>query len=142
MDVFRVVQTDLIKTTSAASDHTVNTQILPAWIAARWGVDELQNATTVETDVNAPKDRKVEADTMASLGNAVKVLVEAIRSAQIAAGVEKPIALDVGEILARFGMPTVASAAPLMLTQGDPEQRGAPTGEQLPLALPAAPSTD
>jgi hypothetical protein len=110
MDVFRVVQTDLIKTTGSAWDHTVNTQILPAFIAGRWGTDALQNATTVETDVTPPKDRKIEADTLTSLANALKGMVEAIAAAQISAGVTNPIAVDAGELLARFGVPTTKGA--------------------------------
>jgi len=110
MDVFRVVATDLIKTSSAAWDHTVNTQILPAYIARGWGVDALKNATTVEHDVSEPKDRKIEADTMMSLANAIKGMIEAIRAAQIAAGVTEPIALDVNELVARFGIPVTRIA--------------------------------
>ena len=106
MDVFRYVAKDLIKTTSSAWDHTVSSQILPAFIAGRWGTDAVQNATTVETDVQEPKDRNAEAQTMVSLAGAVKGLVEAIAAAQIAAGTKQPVALDVGELLARFGIPT------------------------------------
>lgn len=107
MDVFRVVQTDLIRTTSDAWDHTVNTQILPPFIGRRWGVDALRNATRIETDVSAPKDRQVEATTLVTLGNAIKGLVESIQSAQLAAGTpaDKIITLDVEELLARFGVP-------------------------------------
>jgi hypothetical protein len=112
MDVFRVVQTDLIKTTASAWDHTVNTQILPAFIGDRWGIEALANATTVETDVTPPKDRKVEADTLQSLANAIKGIVEAVCAAQIAVGAKEPIALDVGELLARYGVPT-GKGAPL-----------------------------
>jgi hypothetical protein len=125
VDVFRVVQKDLIETTARGWDHTVNTQILPAFIGQRWGVDALDNATTVETDTTAPADRKVEADTMLALGNSVKGLVEAIRASQIAAGVDKPIALNVVEILARFGIPTlpgsVRTAKALEESKADPE---------------------
>jgi hypothetical protein len=120
MDVFRVVQTDLIKTTSSAWDHCVSTQILPAFIAGRWGVDALANATTVETDIAAPKDRKVEADTMVSLANAVKGLVEAVQSAQIASGTKEPVAIDVQEILARFGIPTRYSPPELLTKPATP----------------------
>lgn len=145
MDVFRVVQTDLIKTTASNWDHTVNTQILPAFIAQRWGLDALDDATTVETDVSAPKDRKVEADTLVSVANAVKGLVEAIQSAQIAAGVKKPVALDVGEMLARFGIPTrasrVALQAPAAAAGG--KQLALPIGQSEENSSPAAaPGTD
>lgn len=106
MDVFRFVQKDLITSTSTKWDHTVNTQILPAFIARRWGTDALANATTVLTDVQEPKDRLVEANTLVAVASAVKGLVEAIQSAQIAAGTTAPVALDITELLARFGIPT------------------------------------
>lgn len=129
MDVFRVVQSDLIRTTSSAWDHTVNTQILPAFIAQRWGVAALQNATSVETDVAAPKDRKVEADTIVSLANGLKGLVEAITAAQVAAGTPNPVALNVVEILQRFGVPLV------------PGEVRTPAPEAKPAAGDDAPST-
>lgn len=105
MDVFRIVQTDLIRTTAEAWDHTVNTQVLPSFIATRWGVDALKNATTVETDCTPPKDRKVEADTMQSLANAIDSLVKAIAEAQKAGASSTPVTLDLDEMLARFGIP-------------------------------------
>ena len=43
MDVFRVVQTDLIKSTSSGWDHTVNSQILPPFIGQRWGTEALKS---------------------------------------------------------------------------------------------------
>jgi hypothetical protein len=113
MDVFRVVQSDLIKTTATAWDHTVNTQILPAFIAQRWGIGALTNATRLETDVSAPKDRKVEADTLVSLANAIKGLVEAISAAQGAEGDGQGLLrLNIRELLARMGVPTQAGAPP------------------------------
>jgi hypothetical protein len=133
MDIFRVVALDLIETTADEWDHTENTQILPAFIGRRWGTDALKVATTVETEVKAPADRKIEADTFVSVANAVKGLVEAIQAAQVAAGTTNPVALDVQELLARFGIPTQAGA---VLTQ--PAQPGA--GEAEAKALPPRPS--
>jgi hypothetical protein len=128
VDVFRFVQKDLIKTSSSSWDHTVNTQILPAYIGQRWGIDALSNATTLETDVREPADHKIEADTMVSLGNALKSLVEAIAVAQRAAGVTKPVALNVTELLARFGLP---------VTEGAPYEVALPPAPE-PKQLPAA----
>jgi phage gp29-like protein len=105
LDVFRVVQTDLIETSSTSWDHTVNTQILPGFIGNRWGVDALRNATTIQTDVVPPKDKKVESDTYVQLANAIKGLVEAVAQAQVAAGVTEPVAVNVKELLERFGVP-------------------------------------
>jgi hypothetical protein len=110
MDVFRVVAKDLIRTTASAWDHTVNTQILPSFVGRGWGVDALANATTVETDCDEPKDRLVEAQTMAQLGVAVKGLVEAVTLAQTAAGVDTGVAVEVRQLLARFGVPVVDGA--------------------------------
>lgn len=108
MDPFQGVAFDLMRTSSSAWDHTVNTQILPAFIARRWGIDALANATTIETDVSKPQDRKVEAETMVVLANAITGLVDAIAKAQTAAGVEQTaLALNVDELLARNGIPTV-----------------------------------
>jgi hypothetical protein len=108
MDVFRVVQKDLIKGTAEGWDHTVNTQIFPPFIGRRWGVGELENATTIETDIAEPKDKKAEADTMKSLGEAISGLVAAINSAQIAASdASSPVTLNAKEILAGFGLPTI-----------------------------------
>lgn len=111
IDPFRYVQKDLIRTTSANWDHTVNTQILPGFIGSRWGVEALYDATTIETDITEPKDREKEATTLTAVGTAVKALVEAIAAAQRATGdTEKTIALDIREVLARFGIPTVDGA--------------------------------
>lgn len=105
MDVFRIVQTDLIRTTAEGWDHTVNTQVLPAFIAGRWGVDALENATSVETDCTPPKDRKVEADTMQSLANAINSMVDAVAKAQEAGAASTPVMIDLDELLSRFGIP-------------------------------------
>jgi hypothetical protein len=111
MDVFRVVQTDLITTTAEAWDHTVNTQILPAFIAGRWGAERLFNATSITTDTQAPKDRSVEAQTMLSVANAVKGLVEALAAAQSPED-QNLIRLNIVELVRRFGVPIVEGAPP------------------------------
>jgi len=107
MDVFRVVQLDLIRATAEAWDHTVNTQILPAYIGQTWGVEALKNAVTVETEVEAPKERSGEAATYVQLANAIKGLVEAVASAQVSAGIKQPIVVDIEELMARYGVPTI-----------------------------------
>jgi hypothetical protein len=120
LDVFRVVQKDLIKGTARPWDRTVNTQIIAPFVGLRWGVDALKNATSVETDIEAPKDRAAEANTMVTLANGIKGLVEAIKFAQQAGGVgsdgkQTPIYLDYKEILASFGIPWEKGGAPLEL---------------------------
>jgi hypothetical protein len=137
MDVFRVVQTDLITSTSEGWDHTVNTQILPAFVGQRWGIDALKNATTVVTDTTAPKDRKVEADTLQSLANAIKGMVEAINAAQVAAGVAQPIALNLTELMARFGIPTAPTNVALALPAAGEGAGAATTGDTEAVPEPA-----
>jgi hypothetical protein len=138
MDVFKVVARDLIKTTSSSWDHCVCTQILPAFIGRRWGVEALKDAVTVETEVKEPTDRKIEADTMVSLANAIKGLVEAVASAQIAAAVKTPVAVNVQELLASFGIPTTAVAEIVTVAVSSEAGPGAPApAAQNAPALPA-----
>lgn len=111
MDVFRVVQTDLITTTADAWDHTVNTQILPSFIALRWGVEALADAITVKTDTLAPKDRASEASTMVALASAIKGLVEAVDAAKAQGSLAEGVVVNVLELLARYGIPTEQKAA-------------------------------
>lgn len=131
VDPFKVVARDLMKTTASAWDHTVNTQILPAFIGQRWGVDRLATATTVETDVSEPLDRLAEANTFVTVANAIKLLVEAINAAQIAAGVKKPVSLNVIELLERFGVPTQPGAI-LTKSEEQPTAGGGAGGNGVP----------
>lgn len=106
IDVFKVVTDDLMKSTASGWDHTENTQILPAFIGHTWGVEALADAVTVETDVAKPTDRASEANSMVSLANAVKGLVEAVALAQRAAGETSGVTVNVRQLLADFGVPT------------------------------------
>jgi hypothetical protein len=134
LDVFRVVQKDLIKGTSSPWDWTVNTQIIPAYVGQRWGIDALTHATTVETDIEAPKDRAGEANTMVALANGIKGMVEALKEAQAAAGVgsdgkQVPIAIDYKNLLTSFGIKWIDEGAPIQLTLRDPVEAAARLGE-------------
>lgn len=146
MDQFAVVARHLMTRTSSGWDHTVNTQILPAYIGRRWGTDALKNATTIETEVAEPKDRKQQGETMVALANAIKGLVEAIAAAQIAAGMKTElVALNVRELLASFGVPvqgvteivTVATSG--TNSSQDAPAAAAPSSEAAP--APAPPSS-
>jgi hypothetical protein len=107
IDPFAVITKDLITSTADAWAHTENTQILPAFIGQRWGVDALTNATTVEIDTEKPSDKVAAATTMVTLANAIKGMVEAIALAQKAAGDKEPVTVNVKELLASFGVPTM-----------------------------------
>jgi len=131
MDVFRVVQTDLIGTTSGSWDHTVNTQILPGFIGRKWGTDALKNSTRVETDVSAPKDRTVEANTLVTVANAVKGLVEAMAAAQSPDDADH-VRLNLIELLARFGVPTEKGPTPEVSTEPDAAASQNPSDPPIP----------
>lgn len=128
LDVFRVVQKDLIETTADGWDHTVNTQILPAFVGRRWGVDALVDATTIETDSSAPKDRQAEAQVMVTLASAITTLTEAIGKAQLAAGADQALALNLPELLAQYGIPTARApeVGAGLETEEPPPDPGAP----------------
>lgn len=146
VDVFRVVQKDLIETTADAWDHTVNTQILPCFVGQRWGVEALRDATTVETDSTAPKDQAAETTSMTSLATALKTLVESVALAQRAAEVREPVAIDVLELLARFGIPTVRVTEIATVTGGSdspaPTDPGTSPPEVDPPPSPEPPDDD
>jgi len=86
----------LIKATADALSHTINTQILPAWLFDTFGED-VEQGVTMSWDVTPPKDRAQEADAMAKVGGAIKSLTEALAL--------HGVGLDVQEMAERFGVP-------------------------------------
>lgn len=136
IDPFKVVAGNLMRSTASAWDHTVNTQILPPFVGLHWGTDALRNAVTIETDVDEPKDRSAEVAVLNGLGPAIKALVEAAVSAQIAAGVARPIAIDVVELFTRFGIPTVPSNVPLDQMVPPPAGKALGGGDAAPASAP------
>ena len=96
-DVHRSIRADLIKATADALAHTLNTQVLPQYVAARFGEDALANGAVVEWDVAPPKDKASEANALVSVANAIKGLDEALARH----GVE----LDADAMATRFGVP-------------------------------------
>ncbi len=108
MDAFKTVATDLMQNSASNWDHFVNTQIITPFVGLKWGIEDILNATTVETDITAPKDQKVEAETLIALGNAIKALTEALLAHERD--------LDVDELLARFGVPYKAGLPPSAAT--------------------------
>jgi hypothetical protein len=105
-DIHKSIRADLIKATAEGLAYTINTQGLPAWVETVWlppdATDEeidaaLAESPTVEWDVAPPRDRKVEADALLALGNAIT----AWRSALAGTGQD----VDVTMIAAHFGIP-------------------------------------
>jgi hypothetical protein len=113
MDAFQAVAGDLINTTAHGWDHTVSTQILPPFIASKWGVEDVRNATTVLTDTTPPKDQKAQAETFGVLGTAIQNLTGALA----------PYGLqpNVRELMASYGVPVIA-VTPQLATPSAPEK--------------------
>ncbi len=96
-DVHQSIRADIIKDVAAALAYTVNTQILPAWTAARWGIDAIATGPAIEWDVAQPRDMQVEASSMVTVATAITSLSTALAPFSRA--------IDVDELTTRFGIP-------------------------------------
>jgi hypothetical protein len=96
-DVFRAIKTDIVKRCAADAAHTINTQILPQFIAQRHGEAALKQGACIEYDVSRPKDLAVEAASLTATATAISTLREALA----AYGKD----LDIEELVVRFGIP-------------------------------------
>jgi phage gp29-like protein len=96
-DIHRAIRADLIKATADSLAYTVNTQVLPAWVAGEYGEDALDHCPVVEWDVTPPKDRTAEATALNIGAQAIVALTEALR----AQGRE----LDIDAMCLKFGIP-------------------------------------
>lgn len=116
-DIHKSIRADLIKATADALAHTVNTQILPAWLVGLYGEEALDQGVTMSWDVTPPKDLAQEADALTKVAGAIKALTEAL--ALHGEG------LDVHELCERFAVPLadltpeVAAAAENAQNVGD-----------------------
>lgn len=108
-DIHRTIRADLIKDTADGLAHTINTQGLPAFVAARYGASEiLTMPVSLEWDVTPPKDRNAEAQSLVTAAAAVQQLGDALRAAGRAP--------DIIELCDRFAIPLAAveAAAPVL----------------------------
>lgn len=96
-DVHKSIRADLIKATADALAYTVNTQGIPPYVLARWGEDALDECPVVSWDVDPPRDRAIEAQTMVAVATAITTLGAALR--------ENGSELDVAAICAKYGIP-------------------------------------
>jgi len=102
-DIHKTIRADLIKETADGLAYTANTQCLPQFIIARWGVDALEDGAIVEWDVTPPKDRMSEGTSMQAAANALKGLNEALERY----GKE----IDIEEFAVRFGLRLIPRTA-------------------------------
>jgi phage gp29-like protein len=104
-DVHAAIRQDLIQCDAEGLAYTINTQVIPPWVLARWGEEGLEQSGLVEWDVTAPEDLSKTGTAIAQAGTAISTIKTALEGT----GVE----LDVPAFTMRFGIPTkVASVQP------------------------------
>lgn len=101
-DIHRSIRSDLIKATGDGLAYTINTQVLPSYVVNGWGEDALERLTVMEYDVTPPRDREAEARALQTVGQAVKIVDEALAPH----GLE----VDVQALCAQFSVPVRAVA--------------------------------
>ena len=100
-DLFETIRGDIIVTVADGLSFTVNTQVLPQFVAARHGIDALRQMATVEYDSARPKDLQAEATALQTAGTTMTLLAEALEA--------RGLKLDVPAFVTKFGMPIAAT---------------------------------
>jgi len=95
-DVHKSIRADLIQSTAQGLAYTVNTQGLPAYVAACFGEDRLDECPVMGWDTTPPKDQTAAATSLQMAGAAIA----AAREALAAGGLE----LDVRATAEQFGL--------------------------------------
>jgi hypothetical protein len=96
-DIHRAIRADIVKDVADGLAYTVNTQVIPPYVAQRWGTQAIRTAAILEWDISRPKDLQAEATSLVTVGTAIAQLGEVLRTY----GRE----LDVEELTTRFGIP-------------------------------------
>lgn len=98
-DIHAQIRADLIQATASELALTINTQVIPAWVCANYGIGAVfDDPVSVWWDVTPPGDRTAMANLLTSLGNGVKQLNEVLASYG-----ER---LDLDVVKERFGLVT------------------------------------
>jgi hypothetical protein len=101
--IHAAIRSDLIKATADALAYTVNTQVLPYYFAAAFGVDldtiDLSQSPQVEWDVTPAADKTREAAALQTTATAIGSLIDSLAKAGL-----KP---DVRAIAAQYGIPLI-----------------------------------
>jgi hypothetical protein len=96
-DVHRAIRADIIQDVADGLAYTLNTQGIPQYVAAKWGIDAIETGAILEWDVKRPRDLTAEAASLVGAANAITML----RDALAAYGRD----LDIDELTTRFGVP-------------------------------------
>lgn len=103
-DIFKSIRSDLVQGDGDGLAHTVNTQILPPWVADEFGEEALDEGVRVGWNTKPPKDRNGEATVVVTVANAVKGIVEAVKAAKDA-GLLEEVEVDVKALLESHAIP-------------------------------------
>jgi hypothetical protein len=95
---------DLHGETGDALAYTVNTQIIPPWVASRYGINAIPKAPLLKWDTAKPKDRKQVADGWFALANAIEKLIPALAQAS-------GRTFNFDQLFEDFGLPMLPAAA-------------------------------
>lgn len=97
-DIHKSIRADLIQETADGLGYTLNTQIIPQFVFARWGMSKLQaGGAVVEWDVTPPKDVKSEAEALAKFGEALQSITAGL------APFKRQV--DIGSLASKYGVP-------------------------------------
>ena len=97
-DLYASVRFDLIRDTAVPLAHTINTQILPAYVYLRHGEEALDRCPSFEFEVKRPDDLKAEAAVYTALGQGLKQIVDVAE--------RQGLDVNVAAILRKFGIDT------------------------------------
>lgn len=99
-DLFDTIRNDILEEVAGGWGFTVNTQILPQLIVARYGIAALQQMAIVEYDAKKPKALQSEASAMQTAAITMKALREELAA--------NGLKLDVSAFVTQFGIPIKA----------------------------------
>jgi hypothetical protein len=78
-DIHKSIRSDLIDSTAEGLAHTVNTQVLPQWVVAHFGIDALDVMSIIAWDTKPPKDLKADGEALKTFGEALGAANEALQ---------------------------------------------------------------
>jgi len=120
------IRADLIQRTGDGLAYTINTQGIPPWQLLRFGEQALDELVRVAWDTARPVERASEATSLQGIAKAIEDLRRVLAASDRA--------LDVDELVNRFGVPVADDAEALALAKAAAVQPAAPSGdaEELP----------
>lgn len=110
-DIHKRIAADLIRSTAGALAYTINTQILPSFVADHFGEEALAETAVLEWDTTPPGDAKAEAEAMGLYGDALAKVNQALS--------EYGVRADALELARRVRVPTQPRPVPVVDPQGE-----------------------